>query len=95
MALKQLGRLLADARKRWSIQRAAIVHRLGDVALTETSVSIAVACAHRGEAFDACQWLISTLKKEIPIWKREVWADGHETWVQPAKSSEPIPEAAE
>jgi molybdopterin synthase catalytic subunit len=60
----------------------ALVHRLGRLAVGETSVLIVVASAHRGAAFEACRWLIDTLKKTVPIWKKEqfvdgaIWADG-------------------
>ena len=58
------------------MNEVSIVHRLGNVALTEASVVIAVSAAHRGEAFDACRYLIDQLKKDVPIWKIEHFADG-------------------
>jgi molybdopterin synthase catalytic subunit len=82
MALQQMESLAAEARARFGVRGAAIVHRLGRLDIGETSVLIAVASAHRGEAFDACRWIIDTLKKTVPIWKKEyfedgaVWADG-------------------
>lgn len=83
MARTQMRRLLDEARRRWPIERAGMVHRLGQVPIGETSVSIAVACAHRSDAFEACRWLIDSLKQEVPIWKKEVWSDGQHTWVDP------------
>ena len=82
MALKQLQTLSDQARSQFQIREVAIVHRLGRLAIGETSVLIAVASAHRAAAFDACRWLIDTLKRTVPIWKKEhfedgaVWADG-------------------
>jgi len=82
MALKQMQDLAAKARADFKIRQVAIAHRLGKLEVGETSVLIAVAAAHRGAAFDACRWLIDTLKKTVPIWKKEhfedgaVWADG-------------------
>lgn len=82
MALKQMQRLRAEAIVRFGVREVAIVHRLGRLRIGETSVVIAVASAHRGAAFDACRWVIDTLKKTVPIWKKEqfedgaVWADG-------------------
>lgn len=82
MALKQLDQLIAEALTRFQIRDAAIVHRLGRLEIGETSVLVAVTSAHRAAAFDACRWLIDTLKKTVPIWKKEhfedgaVWADG-------------------
>ena len=76
MALKQMRALREDALSRFAIREVAIVHRLGRLFVGETSVLIAVASAHRGAAFDACRFLIDTLKKTVPIWKREHFADG-------------------
>ncbi|MEE9294713.1 MAG: molybdenum cofactor biosynthesis protein MoaE [Phycisphaerae bacterium] len=83
MALAQMKKLAEAARRRWGIRRLAMVHRVGPVAIGEPIVIIAVACGHRGEAFDACRFLIDTLKKEVSIWKKEVWAGGETTWVDP------------
>ncbi|MFP5267622.1 MAG: molybdenum cofactor biosynthesis protein [Acidobacteriota bacterium] len=76
MALGQIHLLRAEAIERFGAREAAIVHRLGRVEVGETSVFIAVASAHRAAAFDACRWIIDTLKKTVPIWKREHFADG-------------------
>jgi molybdopterin synthase catalytic subunit len=82
MALKQMESLAAEARTRFGVRSASIIHRLGRLEIGETSVLIVVASAHRGAAFDACRWLIDTLKKTVPIWKKEyfedgaIWADG-------------------
>jgi len=82
MALKQMEGLIEMALKQFPVRDAAIVHRLGRLQIGETSVLIVVASAHRAAAFDACRWLIDTLKRTVPIWKKEyfqdgaVWADG-------------------
>ncbi len=82
MALKQMESLAVQALQQFQIRDVAIVHRLGRLEIGETSVLIAVASAHRAAAFDACRWLIDTLKRTVPIWKKEhfedgaVWADG-------------------
>jgi molybdopterin synthase catalytic subunit len=82
MALKQMDALIEQALQQFPIRAVAIVHRLGRLEIGETSVLIAVASAHRAAAFDACRWLIDTLKRTVPIWKKEhfedgaVWADG-------------------
>ncbi len=82
MALKQMQGLAEEARSRFGVRQVALVHRLGRLEIGETSVLIVVASAHRGPAFEACRWIIDTLKKTVPIWKREyfedgaVWADG-------------------
>ena len=82
MALAQMRELAARALADFAVRDVAIVHRLGRIEVGESSVLIAVASAHRAAAFDACRWLIDTLKKTVPIWKKEhfedgaVWADG-------------------
>jgi molybdopterin synthase catalytic subunit len=82
MALDQMESLANQAMQRFQIRDVAIVHRLGRLEIGETSVLIVVASAHRAAAFDACRWLIDTLKRTVPIWKKEhfedgaVWADG-------------------
>ena len=59
------------------------MHRVGDLELGEVSVVVAVSCPHRHDSFEACRWLIDTLKEVVPIWKKEIWADGNEEWVHP------------
>ncbi len=82
MALKQMDSLAQQALVNFAIRDVAIVHRVGRLEIGETSVAIAVSSAHRGAAFDACRWLIDTLKRTVPIWKKEhfedgaVWSDG-------------------
>ena len=83
MAEKTLADLAVEAHSRWPIERLAIVHRVGKLDLGEVSVVVAVSCPHRDQAFDACRWLIDTLKLVVPIWKKEAWADGTEEWVHP------------
>jgi molybdopterin synthase catalytic subunit len=87
MALEQMRRLGAQALERFSVRDVALVHRLGRLVVGETSVLIVVAAAHRGAAFDACRWLIDTLKKTVPIWKKETFVDGA-VWAD----GEPFPE---
>lgn len=83
MAERKLVELEAEARRRWPVTECAIVHRLGNVPLGEASVAVAVSCPHRAEAFEAGRWLIDTLKAEVPIWKKENWADGETEWIHP------------
>jgi molybdopterin synthase catalytic subunit len=59
------------------------VHRVGHLELGEVSVAIAVSCAHRGDAFDACRYIIDRVKEIVPIWKRENYASGESDWVHP------------
>jgi len=82
MALRQMEELAREALTRFIVRDLRMVHRLGRLQIGETSVYIAVAAAHRAAAFDACRWLIDSLKTTVPIWKQEhfrdgsVWADG-------------------
>jgi molybdopterin converting factor subunit 1 len=82
MALKQMEALAGKALAQFEVRDVAIVHRLGRLEIGETSVLIMVASAHRAAAFEACRWLIDTLKRTVPIWKKEyfeggaVWAAG-------------------
>ncbi|MGD0940223.1 MAG: molybdenum cofactor biosynthesis protein MoaE [Terracidiphilus sp.] len=76
MAAKQMNLLAAEARTRFGVRHVTMIHRLGRLNVGETSVLIVVASAHRAQTFEACRWLIDTLKKTVPIWKRETFADG-------------------
>ena len=82
MALTKMREIAAELHQKYRIHRVAIVHRLGRLEIGETSVFIAVSAPHRAAAFDACRFAIDTLKRNVPIWKKEyfkdgaVWADG-------------------
>ena len=82
MALTEMQRLGVEAHKQFEIAHIGIVHRTGRVDIGETSVVIAVSAPHRGAAFQACEWAIKELKRTVPIWKKEIYADG-DTWVTP------------
>lgn len=83
MARNEMRRIATDARRRWATGRVALLHRTGVVPPTETSVVVAVASGHRAEAFEACRWIIDTLKRDVPIWKKDLFAGGAERWVDP------------
>jgi MoaE-MoaD fusion protein len=87
MATNQIDGLSRDAITRFGVRHVTLVHRLGRLQVGETSVLIVVASAHRAQAFDACRWLIDTLKKTVPIWKKETFVDGA-VWA----AGEPFPE---
>jgi molybdopterin synthase catalytic subunit len=88
MALEQMKALAAEAIAKFGVRDVTMVHRLGRLEVGETSILIAVASAHRGVTFEACRWLIDTLKKQVPIYKQEVFVDGT-VW----GAGEPFPEA--
>ena len=84
MAVSEMEKLVRQAHEEFEIAHVGIVHRLGRLEIGETSVVISVAAPHRRAAFEACEWLIVELKRTVPIWKKEVYADG-ETWVEGEK----------
>ncbi|MFN8589114.1 MAG: molybdenum cofactor biosynthesis protein MoaE [Candidatus Eisenbacteria bacterium] len=85
MALRELEALERESCERFAIRACAIAHRLGEVPPTEASVVVVVASHHRGAAFDACRWAMDELKKRVPIWKQERYADGGAEWVEGTK----------
>jgi MoaE-MoaD fusion protein len=100
MALHQMEGLAGQALGQFPVRDVALVHRLGRLEIGETSVLIVVASAHRAAGFDACRWLIDTLKRTVPIWKKEyfedgaVWADGEAFPEEIPRAGSPGPEGA-
>jgi len=91
MALRKMQEIGAELRKKFPVHRIALVHRLGRLEIGETSVLVAVSSPHRRAAFDACRLAIDTLKRTVPIWKKEYFADGA-VWVEgemPSRESVP------
>ena len=87
MALTEMQRLGVEAHQKFDIAHLGIVHRTGRLEIGETSVVIAASAPHRQAAFQACEWTIRELKRTVPIWKKEVYADG-ESWVTPQTGTE-------
>ena len=87
MALRTMEQIAGEIRKQWGINRVGIIHRLGRILITESSVVIAVTSAHRRIAFEACHYAIDRLKKIVPIWKKEYFEDGA-VWVENAEATE-------
>jgi len=81
MAIKEMQKLIDAAKTEFDISHVGIVHRVGKLEIGETSVVISVAAPHRKAAFAACEWIIRELKRTVPIWKKEVYADG-EVWIE-------------
>lgn len=84
MADAELDRIVSETLARWPGARVALHHRLGLVPVGEASIAIAVAAPHRAAAFDACRYAIEEVKRRVPIWKREIHADGTAVWVDSA-----------
>ncbi|GAC1614189.1 MAG: hypothetical protein NVS4B7_06070 [Ktedonobacteraceae bacterium] len=81
MAEQQIRAIVAEAEQRWEVERVAVAHRFGRIEIGEASVIIVVATPHRDTAFEACRYIIDTLKTTVPIWKKEVALTGEE-WVE-------------
>ena len=77
----ELRRVAAEVAEKYPVERIAAVHRVGDLEIGDLAVVVAVSCAHRGDAFDACRMLIDELKATVPIWKHQRFADGGSEWV--------------
>lgn len=93
MAEAECARIVAEAEARWDVT-VAVAHRLGRLEVGDTAVAVIAASAHREEAFAACRYLIEQIKRRVPIWKQEFYADGSVSWVDPstgAEHSEPGP----
>ncbi len=88
MAVKRLREIGEETSRRFEITAVAAWHRVGEVPVGEASVAIAVSAPHRGAAFDACRFVIEEIKRSLPVWKRERFADGEE-WVEGASSPGP------
>ena len=80
MAVKKMQEIADQAAARWPIQKVAIVHRKGSLQIGEAAVVIAVSTPHRKASFEACEFIIDTLKEVVPIWKKEIFEDGA-VWV--------------
>lgn len=82
MAIEEMKRLAAQANERWPLSKVVVHHRFGMVAVTQSSVIVGASSPHRADAFEATRFLIDTLKQEVPIWKRERYADGETEWIE-------------
>lgn len=89
MALEEIGRILSEARARWAQARVTLQHRLGVIPAGEASIAIAAAAPHRADAFDACRYVIEEVKKRLPIWKKEMYADGTARWTDAPRQAKP------
>ncbi|MCU0396580.1 MAG: molybdenum cofactor biosynthesis protein MoaE [Cyclobacteriaceae bacterium] len=80
MAVSEIRKIIDEATQRWSILGSAVSHRVGTLKPGEVSVVVAVSTPHRKDSFEACQYIIDTVKEKVPIWKKEIFEDGEE-WV--------------
>lgn len=82
MTEKQLEKIIADAEQRWQIIDTYVVHQVGEIKPDDTIVLVAVWSSHRGDAFDACRFIMEALKSTAPFWKKEVLDSGQTRWVE-------------
>jgi molybdopterin synthase catalytic subunit len=82
MAEKKMAEIEGRVRKKWPVVKIAMVHRYGDLKVGEVSVAVAVSSMHRAEAFEACRYAIDTIKGTLPMWKKERFKSGSQTWVK-------------
>jgi len=85
MAVPKMEEIAARARERFEVFSVAAVHRIATLAVGEISIGIAVSAPHRPAAFEACRYVIDEIKRDVPVWKKEVFADGTEKWVHPGE----------
>lgn len=83
MALKKMNAIAQKARSSWPLEKVTVVHRVGHLELGDVCVAVAVSSPHRKEAFEAASEIMNEIKKTVPIWKKENWADGSSDWVHP------------
>ena len=81
MAEKMIENLITQAHNKWKLDEIRVLHRVGQLAIGEIAVAIAVGSAHREEAFESCRFLIERIKHEVPIWKKQIFEDGESEWV--------------
>jgi len=81
MVEAELGRITAEARERWPGAGVAVRHRLGMIPAGEASIAVVAAASHRAQAFEACRYVIEEVKRRVPVWKKELRADGSAVWV--------------
>jgi molybdopterin synthase catalytic subunit len=84
MAFEEIQRILSEALERWPEARVTLQHRLGLIPAGEASIAIAAAAPHREQAFAACRHVIEAVKQRLPVWKKEIHADGSSIWVDPS-----------
>ncbi|HET9384353.1 MAG TPA: molybdenum cofactor biosynthesis protein MoaE [Gemmatimonadales bacterium] len=89
MALEEIERILGEARERWPEARVTLQHRLGVIPAGEASIAIAAAAPHRDAAFSTCRFVIEEVKKRLPIWKKEMYADGTAHWTDASRQAKP------
>jgi molybdopterin synthase catalytic subunit len=89
LAVKEGERIVAEALQRFPVKHALCIHRVGTLGLSDMAVWVGVSSAHRGEAFDACRFIIDEVKHRVPIWKKEHYRSGNSGWVNCERCAAP------
>jgi molybdopterin synthase catalytic subunit len=89
MAVAEIERIVGEAHRQWPDARVMLQHRLGEIPVGEASIAIAAAAPHRAEAFDMCRYVIEEVKKRLPVWKKELHADGTAHWTDDSRHAKP------
>ena len=95
MALKQITKIIEQAQQKWELHKVEVIHRLGKLAVTDCSITIAVSTSHRNEAYEASRYIIDTIKHTVPIWKKEHFVNGASNWSEGCEASSIIENSAE
>lgn len=90
MAEAECGAIVKEAGAKWPVA-VALEHRIGSLAIGDAAVAVAAAGSHRDAAFEACRWVIDEVKRRVPIWKKEFYADGSVAWVDPTAPGGTVP----
>ena len=95
MALKQISKVIGEARQKWELHSVEVIHRLGKLAVKDCSIAIAVSTSHRGDAYAASRYIIDTIKHAVPIWKKEHFVDRGAAWSKGCEACSVVEETAE
>ncbi len=87
MALRQIDHITEEAARRWPVHHVEVIHRFGRMQIMDCSIVIAVSTSHRADAYAASRFIIDTIKRSVPIWKREHFADGSSAWSAGSEAS--------
>ena len=87
MAQKQIAEIVVEAKNRWDLQYVEVIHRFGKMQISDCSIGIVVASSHRKDAYAASRFIIDTVKKSVPIWKKEHFTNGQAIWVEGCEAS--------
>ena len=95
MALKQISKVIGEARQKWELHSVEVIHRLGKLAVKDCSIAIAVSTSHRCDAYAASRYIIDTIKHAVPIWKKEHFVDGVSAWSKGCEACSVVEENVE